>query len=516
MRSFSSDPRFCLPNRIQEREHSHNWYRTLVSPLCTIVLCALIGSIAAFPRTGSAQLGYDSTSFLHGFASGPGIWTRSYPDIQSTPPNYLRLQVDLRGVSTPNLDSTVAYAQQVVNLANALRGGRHVLPSHSLGSMVARGTYIDSAARRPNIAGIIAIAPLHQGAPLADNYTQAKSFFADAQRRIEEGLDAVRSEAQVLNFLFWNWVAEDPTVQGIGIALVSIGIQRFPGQVINFSNINAFGNVPAFNDLKVNSAAVMHLNSRTDDAAIPRANLYGTIPHRNAALRVLYSSLNKDSEFEAAVVRRNQAVSLFKGCRLFGYATIVMIGSGRRCGFAVRVLGRIDDRWVKYVNGSDQYGQAKVIPFDGIVPNERARYPSPNGVSYEFRIDGVNHQNIYKTRLGLDRVAIGMSRIGMGEATGGPPPPPPPSGISVNVSGSNPTDVGCPGVWNASPQGGVAPYTYVWTVDGTPYNTGSGNDLYYTPQSAGMLAIWVTATDSQGATGTGQMSVTVTSYGNCY
>lgn len=515
MLHFISHPLFCLPNRSEVRGDSHKGCYTLARSFRAILLCACICSVAVFPRTGSAQLGYDSTSFLHGFASGPGIWTRNYPDLQSTPPSYLRVQVDLRGVSIPNLDSLVAYRQQVVNLANALRGGRHVLTGHSLGSMVARGTYIDSVTKRGNIAGIVAIAPLHQGAPLSNNFAQAKSFFADFQRRIEDAIDAVRSEAQVVSFLFWNWVAEDPTVRGLGMALVSIGIQRFPGQVLDFRNFLQFDNVAAFNDLKIDSDAVMGLQ-RMDDAAIPRANLYGTIPHRNAALRVLYSTLNKDSEFEAAVIRRNQAVTLFKGCRLFGYATIVMIGSGRRCGFAVRVLGRVDDRWVKYVNGSDQYGQAKVIPFDGIVPNERARYPTPNGLSYEFRIDGVNHQNIYKTRRGLDHVAIGMLQIQMAGPTGGPPPPPPPSGISVSLSGSNPIDVGCGGAWNASPQGGVAPYTYAWTVSGSPYNTGYGNELYYTPESAGTLSIGVTATDSQGATGTGQMAVTVTSYGNCY
>lgn len=376
--------------------------------LVGVVALTVVGRAAS-----SQQLSYDTTTFVHGFASDPSIWTTPYSDLQGrTAPNYLNLQINLRAVKFPNLDSAVRYNAQVGNLFAALRNGRHVLPAHSLGSMVARGTFIDSSQTRANIAAIIAIAPLHQGAPLADNFTRARGFFADLQRRIDDGLQAVRAVAEVLNFLLFQQV---PDVYGLGPALISYFIERIPGQVLDFSSLNSFGDVEALPDLSPNSMAVQRLNSRTDDAVIPRANIYGTIPHKHAAMRVLHSALNDDAGFPAAVRRRNQGMTLFKGCRVVGYATILMGSgrSGRRCGFAARVLGRVDDRWVRYVNNTDPTSTIRLVPFDGIVPNERTVYPSPNGVTYESPIAGVNHLNIYKTRRGLDQVAEAMRRIGM-------------------------------------------------------------------------------------------------------
>lgn len=394
--------------------------RNAQSRLKAIALAVIAALVIAEPAKG--QLMYDYTSLLHGFASGPNIWSTHYPDIQNTSPGYLSGQVNLRAVLTPNLDSSARYTGQVSNLAAVLRaGGRHVLPAHSLGTLVARGTYIDLADTRPNVSGIIAIAALHQGAPLADNFISLRNFLGDLQRRLEGGQRAIRAEAPIVAFVSMVVGA----FQGLGLALMMWIIATASGEIVDLSSFRAFGSYAALADLSPNSAAVQNLRSNTGDAAIPRANIYGTIPHKHAALRLLQSAKNDDAGFPALVERRNQAMTAFKTCRAVGYATIVYWGAGRHCGFARRVLGRLDERWVLYVNGKNPNGSIRYVPFDGVVPNERSQYPTANGLAYEARVDGVNHLNIYKTRLGLNQVAAGMLGIGMERAAGNPPPPPP-------------------------------------------------------------------------------------------
>lgn len=382
-------------------------------------------AFVAVPMAASAQLAYDRTTFLNGFGSDSLIWTRGYRDLSSmTAPGYLSQFVDLGTIGYPNVPPVLGYDGQLSAVAPFIAGGgQHVAVGHSLGSLVARGIYIrDVSGARPRIAGIVATVSPHGGTPLADNANEAAKFFADFQRRIEAGSSAARMIFAVMS-LFTAWLARMFTIWFAAASLLffGVGTQVNPGPVRNIEDFIALTQAPALADLQTSSTTVDFLTSRFDDGSIPRANIYGTIPFRNAVLRLGKSIEDEDHDFENTVKTRNKGLSAFKACKYIGYATIVLSSKGRKCSNAASALMRLDNQWVKYVNGWDSNGKPRYVPFDGAVPNERSAYPSVNGVNYQAQVSGVNHINVYKTRAGLNRVADGMIQIGMRQL--GTPPP---------------------------------------------------------------------------------------------
>lgn len=488
--------------------------RGAVCRAITALILAL-GAIGVSARPLPAQLSYSNTTFLNGFASDSTIWDTRYADLPNTsPPGYLWNTVVLHAVGNPNVKDSLVFDQQVARIVPQIPSGtRHVLVGHSLGSLIARGLYIDYPALQPRIAGIVAVTAPHQGAPLADNVVTVRRFLVDVQRRVNDAVNAAKVVPSVFIFM--------TTSPFFGLKVGPIaGIVAFivPQIFIHNSNITLdslykLETVPALRDLKPASTTVQRLNAGVADGAIPHANIYGWISPRNAALRIGQSLQDKDAEFKDVVSKRNWAVAMFKACKVMGYATIVMSKRARQCAYGVKVLGRIDDRWALYVNGTDAYGRVKQIGNDGVVPNERSRYPVTTSLAYDMRVDHINHMNVYKTRKGLDAVADGMIRIGM-IRSGSAPPPPPPSGVAVSISGPSTVNL-CGGTWFANASNGVAPFSYSWKIGTATYNTGTTNSLDYAPSSYGSFTITATATDSQGKSGSGSMTVTVSTGGMC-
>jgi len=407
-----------------------------------------------------AQLSYDHTSFLNGTASDSTIWTRSYADLQTTTSAYLSQRVVLRIPGYPNVDSLKRYSGLVSDIAAYLTlGGQHVLVGHSLGSLVARGTYIDNPGIRPDVVAIVALTAPHQGTRLADNFVTLRSFLRDMQRRIDDAKTAIAIETAVLINLFSVFIPEHRAT-GLGPSLVAFMLINTWNIPIDVNNLNQFGAAPAVADQSPDSAAILHLNARYDDGAIPRANIYGTIPFRNAALRLLESSRDRDADFPSLVRWRNIGQSAFSACKWFGYVTIVQWTLGRRCAYARKTLARLDDRWARYVNGWDANGNTRYVPFDGVVANERSRYPTTNGLAFDQPVPLINHLNIYKTRAGLDQAANGMLQVGM-ERVGNPPPPPPT--LTASISGPGAVNNDWYSTWFAEVSGGTPPYSYGWS-----------------------------------------------------
>lgn len=385
----------------------------------------LLFALTGLPLAASAQLPYDRTTFLNGFASDSAIWIRGYADLsQLTPPSYLGQFVDLRTLGFPDVDAGLSYDGHLSTVSPFFAGvGQHVAVGHSLGSLVARGIYIhNSSGARPNITGIVALTAPHAGTSLADNAQEATAFFADAQRRIQSGTSAAKLTLGVLylftafaSYVFSVWLAP------AALLFFGVGALASSGGISNVDQFLAMARAPAIADLRTTSATVQTLTTRFEDGSIPRANIYGTIPFRNAVLRLAKSAQDQDYDFENTVKMRNRGLKMFKWCKHIGYATIVMSSSARKCSHAAKVLQRMDDQWVKYVNGQDANGKPRYVPFDGVVANERSVYPSVNGMHYNAPVTGVNHINAYKTRRGLDHVATGMLQIGMQQIQ--PPPP---------------------------------------------------------------------------------------------
>jgi len=462
---------------------------------CSRLFAAILFLCAFQTAKLQAQLGYDHTSFLNGYGSDSTIWLRSYADLQTTPSQYLGQSVVLKTLGYPDVPVSLRYPGQVGHVVAYLgQGGTHVLLAHSLGSLVARGAYIDSTRIRPDVAAIVALTPPHQGVPIADNFGTLRNYLRDMQRRISDAVSGFNVASIIYDIIF---VAFAPKhIAGFGPSLFGVILYAVNSVSIDLNNIDQFGGAPALADLSPTSPVINHLNTRFDDSSIPRANIYGTIPSRNAALRLLQSMSDDDAGFDHMVTLRNLAQEFFSTCKWAGYVTVINWTSGRRCAYARKTLGRLDERWALYINGPDGYGHVRYIPFDGIVPNERSVYPTTTGLAYQGVAPMTNHINVYKTRTGLDQAANGMLRVGM-EPIQGPPPPPT---ISVAISGSTSPTIGCPDVWFAEATGGVAPYTYQWTVNGAPYQTYGSSELEYTPTGP-RLYLTATATDANGNSG---------------
>ena len=403
-------------------------------------IVALAGALLGLTPVASAQLPYNRTTFLNGFGSDSTIWEAQYRDLGGvSAPTYLGNYVELEIVRNPLVNRELRYQDQKAQVSAVFTSGtQHVLVGHSLGSLVARGVYLDYPAVRPNISGIVATVAPHQGTPMAANAIKLAAFMGDVQRRVNDAVSSIRLAAYITPLLFFvggnatialgNWIIGTWSFITAAAAVVFwIGANQ--GEYVNFDQLIGMTKAPARLDLIPNSDALRSL-TRVDDGAIPRANIYGTIPIKNAAIRLGQSLVDKDHEFAAAVKKRDGAVSGFKICKYAGYATIVMGRTGRKCSYGRKVLQRVDDRWTRYVNGAYSDGRPRMVPFDGVVPNDHSVYPTTNGLAYDKRVDGVNHLNVYKTRIGLLETVEGMRRIGMQMKSTPPPEPspePPPS-----------------------------------------------------------------------------------------
>jgi hypothetical protein len=80
---------------------------------------------------------------------------------------------------------------------------------------------------------------------------------------------------------------------------------------------------------------------------IARANIYGTIPYKNAVIRLTASLADSDFAFNDKVKTRNMGLSTFKSCKAVEYVIIVMGRKARQCAYATKVLQRVDEGWVK-------------------------------------------------------------------------------------------------------------------------------------------------------------------------
>lgn len=438
------------------------------------------GCIAMAGQPAQAQLAYDGTVFLHGGNGKPSTW------LAGSTPTRLAATIVLgrNGSRVPDLLGQFPVANQRVTLRDSLNiyGGLNVLVAHSMGGLVARATYLDNAA---NIAGIVTVASPHQGMPLANNYTVLEAFALDAQRRVDNAWTAVGAMTLGINFL----------LRG----------RRLPLEAI--PRFTAGANTDALKDLKVGSPTINSLNAYTGDQPT-RANVYGTIPHQNAAFRVGLSAENRDADFADLVRDRNNLVTVFQTCKFIGYVTIIGHAMGRSCSFGRKMLRRVDDRWGWYTTMVATSGPNHQRPFDGLVPNERSVYP---GLPFSdgrlnFQANMVNHSNITYSAVGVQQIANAMAAIGMQVVQ------PPPSSLSVSISGPTRIQPGATCTWDAPTSGGSPPYSYQWTNDGQL----AGSSYSYTGSKAwGSSSSWfslkVSVTDAAGTIRDAEITVYVDS-----
>lgn len=382
---------------------------------------------------GQSPLNYDRTTFLHGFNGTPGSWlTFGTPSALS---QYVFLGAN--GYLAPQLDGTNTIYAQRNQLRDTLNyfGGAQVLVGHSMGGLVARAALQSNGA---NIAGIITVGTPHEGTLLANNANNIVPFFTDVQRRVDDA--------------YW---AVDATSLGLMHFFVSNDFPKIAQLAALFNPHSA-----AIADLRTDSPTIATLDNQYD--WVPHANVYGVIPTRNAVLRVAQSLQNDDAGFDGAVSRKSSAKSGFKACKHIGYALIVTSFTARKCAWADKVLGRIDDRWATWVNGSpsDQ-------PFDGVVTNARQVYPGSHlyDASLNFQANLVDHNDLTYHVTAIAQIANAMFAIGMQRVAGGG------QTLTAAISGPDAVNTDWYSTWSAQVSGGTPPYTYSWS--GLFYGNGS-------------------------------------------
>jgi hypothetical protein len=448
-------------------------------------------AITVLPAVLTAQFSYGYTTFVHGFSDNSARFTT--PNTAGL----LSYQVNLKTPQFPNLDGRLKVDDQASNLFTFVSGdhaGPHVLVGHSMGGLTSRSAYFSHPGG--TFSAIITMGTPHQGAPIADNATRVTGYLAN---------EVVDFFSNVIAIMF------RPTPGGIlSAAAVAIILDLthnvFEGILQAFLNDRFGTQTQGLNDIKTGSPTINRLNNSTD--LLPHANVLGTIGRRNAVFRMGHSWAYKDAEFDGFVHYKNRVKSIVKACRQIAWNWIVRTHVGRICNQVDNALGSIDDRWAFWTMGAADKRNPNAT-FDGLIPTSRSRYPgtSLTDPTINFTAVTVNHMNLQYNPTGISKIAEAMRHVGMDP----PPPPPPPPGTisSVTISGPSQVESGCAGVWTAYPYGGVAPYTYVWTVDGTSYDTGSSEIFSYGPTSP--TTIQVTVTDSQGSTGTQYKSVDIVS-----
>jgi pimeloyl-ACP methyl ester carboxylesterase len=431
-----------------------------------------------FPSRAESQLTYSNTMFVHGFASDGSIWSKYYSALQTTPEAYLARSVATRTLFAPSLPLSRDYNGQLDSLELILSSrttGQSVLVGHSLGSLEARGAYVlrgDAA----HIAAIIALAPPHQGTYLADNAVVAQHYFTDVQSRVNDGVDGARGIASFLLDLLANAVFHiTPGVAApvyAGIAAFVAGIIQTPD--LGLSQLYALLGTPTVADLKTTSPTIQALNQQMQDAAIPRANIIATMPSfRNAVLYVKAAQSQADPN--ALIKQLDEGIKHFRTCRFVGYMLIVTSSNARKCANAANALAGIDDKWLGFVNGYDNNGRPRAVPFDGVVSNDHSVYPSPNLITFDTQVLGPNHESIYNVRDGLDATTLGMIRVGMQRA----------GMTSSGISGPSTLPEFHSSTWSIAVYGATPPYTYQWSG----VLTGTGATVSGAPEQSGNLIV---------------------------
>ena len=471
----------------------------------------LLGFILVAATAAEAQLPYDHTTFINGFASDTMMWKVAYPDLGATtptPPSYLDRNIQLRSIILANASKEETLAEQIQSVVQKVGSSEHhLLVAHSNGGLVARGLYIDNESRRANISGIITMGTPHQGTPLADNAVEARDYLLELQRRVNDAADAI-GIAYMLDKLVGTMVAGDRSGPVyLVIALLMARDYDVPDQ-ISIGELATLPDLKALPDVKPASATIAHLQL-TPDAGIQRASVVAIMPKEHALLRLYASIQRRDAGLSEDIKQRNKAITAFRGCQHVAQYIAIAGDRARRCGRAARALESMDDKWGQFVKGSETYTfhfpiigdytvkVARNVPFDGIVPNENSNYPGLSDPTRKFITPGLNHQNIYGTRQGLDQVVLAMRAFGMV----------PRATLSTAIVGpSKLYDDGKSGTWTASVGGGVAPFRYKWS--GMLSGTASSISGY--AEGTLKLEVW----DAQNAYGVATKSVSISAV-NC-
>lgn len=375
-----------------------------ISLMCRRIMVALL-AVMAVPVVLAAQLNYTHSTLVHGWND------TEYRFLTPNTPGLLSRDMNLKQVQTPRVDGTLGIYARADILRQHLYGS-HVLTGLSMGGLASRAAYD----RNPNnIAAIITIATPHQGAPIADNADRVTTYGANLVVDFFGTVIAIFYKAK-----------HNSILSAVAAGLINDVARSVLTEVVKVHLDQQVGaNNQARHDQKTSSPTIAALNSKID--ALPHANVYGTIPRRNAVFRLGFSAFYNDAGFEPFVKKKNKVKSVVKACRQIAWNIIVRLEVGRVCNQIDRALGSIDGRWAEWTMGAE--ARNANATFDGFVPTSRSRYPGSSLTDpINFHASQTNHMNIQYKREGTDAIVRGMVLVGMERVTppdgGGEEPPP--------------------------------------------------------------------------------------------
>ena len=256
---------------------------------------------------------------------------------------------------------------------------------------------------------------------LRPNALERSSLVVGLRRRLKcrrftryMGIVAARTIRGVLGWLSYLAYA-GPVVRGL--LQTTVSDQGFLSSYVSNRIADQSGySTAAAGDLRPTSTAIQQLGAARADGALPRANVRGEIPYRNAVWYVLASADRDEGRTANAYIgARTFVKSYAKTCKHVAYATILFWAQGRECAKLDRAISQIDNEYLGAVNGRAPSGRPLLGAFDGFIPASHSVYPSTVPVD-EFRAVGANHGNLtYEPRgvLAIDAAltSVGVKRI---------------------------------------------------------------------------------------------------------
>jgi len=358
------------------------------------IRCGLAALVAFAGVLPGQTLNYTGTVFVHGLGDSGSRWTNGILG-GSSPINRYNALIELRNVPTPpSLSSTSSIATQRGQLVSFLSsvGGQNVLVGHSMGGIVSRAAYLNTPT---NITAIINIASPHNGTLATNNAATFHAYLDKTISRVDQAMTlfGVRLLGPVVGLIGANYVD-------------SKFLKPYKGQLVKqFAVPTSAAGI----DLNVGSPALAALQADTRDAVIPRANVVGNIPIRNFPIRLLASS--EGTDFNSIVRQRNLLKSALKTCKHLRYGTILGYVGGRKCSLAEKMIARMDGKFLGWTVGTQANGLPRIVPFDGLVAQERANYP---GLSLTQNIVSISATSDHTGILADGQsISNAMIRVGM-------------------------------------------------------------------------------------------------------
>lgn len=433
-----------------------------------LALAAIAGPFAGVVSAQSRPVVYQ-----HGLASNASTWTATSSRLASD------YQIETHGYTTGSLNRYETQAGSLISQAAGVSASAFVI-GHSNGGVVAREANREGRAWR----AIVSVGTPHQGAALA------QSVLSGALGQYVQQL-ANTTAAPVL---YYDQFYEDNNYWNT-FRIVAVSWNTFGNALPVFVGGVGFIIGDLLGEMSPPSGYLAGLNgaantARENAAVADRVAIVSSFDDNNGIIfRALFSASAANTDKDAKMA----AIGVF----LTAYAYYAMYNNYDDPNWQYKVnhaylwsdaagaLGIMDPSWCALI-GATAACQAN----DGIVPAYSQSAPNSSRVIAIHNVSHLEETSADATYFALRGLfASGSLAIPPIGGAGG--------GLAIGgIEGPTYIYPGDSPVWSTSASGGQAPYTYVWTVNGTLVQSGSANTFSFFDTAD--FEVGVTVTDAAG------------------